>query len=130
MEGWGGGGGVSQTLSFPEGASALVRIGEWAESNQVFLQAGPSVLLGQDRGQGRGCDHSESDSVIGQEGQTRQRERPLQRLLKLSRGPARVPWTGLLALLRAWHCPPDLLASSCCSLLALLVEKPVLFLPG
>lgn len=45
----GGGGGA---LSFSEGASVLLRTGEWAESNQGFLQAGPSVLLEQDRGQG------------------------------------------------------------------------------
>lgn len=61
-KGWSGG---VLTISFPQGASVLVRIGEWAESNQVFLQAGPSVLLQQNKGQGRGCDYGESDSVIG-----------------------------------------------------------------
>lgn len=46
------GAGVTPILFFPEGTYVLVRIEEWAESNQVFFQAGPSVPLEQSRGQG------------------------------------------------------------------------------
>lgn len=70
----GGGGGV---LSFSEGALVLVRIGEWAESNQVFLQAGPSVLLEQDRGQGGGVA-TEKVFSYRKQGPVRQREAPAE----------------------------------------------------
>lgn len=50
---------MTPTLFFPEGTSMLVRAEEWAESNQVFFQAGPSVPLEQDRGQGGECNYRE-----------------------------------------------------------------------
>lgn len=42
---------------------------KWAESNQMFLQAGPSVRLEQNRGQGGGCGYRESVQFIGSRGQ-------------------------------------------------------------